>query len=120
MSVRQTYAAWRVKDLSLPEKCVLVALADYSDDNGGNIFPKIATLAEKTSASVITVKRCIKRLEELHHLKVVRGTGKEHSNYTLTLPYELLGKYDNLPAIKKRNGAKVEQAKIAESFLDQF
>lgn len=44
-------------------KLVLLALADFADDSGGNIFPSIQTLAWKASMSVRSVQRHLRDLE---------------------------------------------------------
>lgn len=120
MSLRQSYAAWRIYDVSALEKLVLLALADYADDNGGRIYPQVATLAEKTNQNKRTVQRCLKGLEDKTYLTIVRGTGKSHSDYTLTLPRCLLAEYDAKVAKRRLKSIGREQDKIVENHFEQL
>lgn len=121
MSLRQTYAAWRVSDVTALEKIVLLALADYSNDCGTNIYPKVETLAYKTCQSERTVQRCLKGLEVKKYLYIVRGTGKSHSDYTLTLPKQYLSEYDVKKLKRQSLSIKGrEEDKITENHWDQL
>ncbi len=121
MSLRQTYAAWRVLDITALEKIVLLALADYSNDSGTNIYPKVETLAIKTCQSERTVQRCLKGLEGKKYLQIARGIGKSHSDYTLTLPKQHLSEYDMKRLKRQHIPIKgKEEEKIAENHWDQL
>jgi len=70
MSVKATSWAWD-RDLPTTEKFVLVALADYADENN-SCFPGHKTLAARIGASVSTVSRALKGLAERGYVVVER------------------------------------------------
>lgn len=80
----------RVFKLSIPstEKFVLLALADFGQDDGTNIFPSVPTLAQKVSMSERTVQGAIKRLQALGYLcirKNRQGGRARTPDYVITL-----------------------------------
>lgn len=50
MSIKIMSRVWEA-DMEMGRKMVLLAMADYADDNGGGIYPSIPTLAKKCSMS---------------------------------------------------------------------
>lgn len=75
-------------NLSGNVKLVLLALADCADDNM-QCFPSYSHIAKKSSISISTAKRIIKKLEEMQVLKkqnrFIKGKKQQTSNiYTLT------------------------------------
>jgi hypothetical protein len=65
---------------------VLLALADFSHDDGGSIYPSISTLAQKTRLSERQVQRTIAILEKSGEVFVHRGAGPGGVNlYTINL-----------------------------------
>jgi Helix-turn-helix domain len=65
---------------------VLLALADFSHDDGGSIYPSISTLAQKTRLSERQVQRTIAILEKSSEVFVHRGAGPGGVNlYTINL-----------------------------------
>lgn len=62
MSYKATHWAWEI-DLPMPQKFILVALADMADEEL-SCYPGQATLARMTGASVRTVGRALADLEE--------------------------------------------------------
>ncbi|WP_295035094.1 helix-turn-helix domain-containing protein [uncultured Microbacterium sp.] len=63
MSYKATHWAWEL-GLKMPEKFVLVALADMADEQH-SCFPGQTTLAQMTGASESTVRRAVRKLEDL-------------------------------------------------------
>ena len=59
MEVGKTY------DLPSPTRFVLLAMANYADQRGNNVFPSLATLQEDTGLSENTVRSHIRRLKTL-------------------------------------------------------
>lgn len=61
---------------------VLLALADWADDDGGSIFPKVATIGRKARLSERQVQNCLKALRDDGVLTQVvaarRGRGTEY------------------------------------------
>jgi DNA-binding GntR family transcriptional regulator len=71
------------KGLSPPEKNVLVAIADYINNEEGYAWPSQAKLAEDTSYSRATVHRACRSLQKkglLSWSKVMRSSGHFSSN----------------------------------------
>lgn len=66
MSVRLIQAAFQT-ELESTEKFVLVALADFADDDG-RCFPSIATLGKRTGHSRATIFRALAALETAGHI----------------------------------------------------
>ena len=62
MSYKATNWAWEL-GLKMPEKFVLVALADMADEKQ-SCYPGQATLSRMTGASESTVRRALNRLED--------------------------------------------------------
>lgn len=120
MSIRQMYAVWKIKDLDIYEGMLLLALADYASDDGTRIFPSMSTLVEKSRMSERKVRSTLRLLEGKGHMKTILGSGRTHSQYTLTLPSELLAEYD--AKCKKKHVFTLKKAdeRIDENFLDQF
>jgi hypothetical protein len=79
------------------DRLVLLAIADEADDEGRNAFPSIRRLASKANCHPDTVIECIKRLEGLGELNVVRpekqGRGR-FNKYKVLLPGLNLGDSD--------------------------
>lgn len=75
-------AAWAA-ELSLPEKMVLLALADAANDEG-LCWPSVATIYKKCSMAERTVRKTFARLVELGHLTIHERVGR--SNYFTVHP----------------------------------
>lgn len=75
MSIKLLSAAWEL-DIGSTEKMVLMCLCDYANDDGGNCWPSVATIARKCSKSERTVQGAIRELERMTILRTVprRGT----------------------------------------------
>jgi hypothetical protein len=74
MSVRMMTLVWELQ-LADSEKLVLLALADWANDEG-LCWPSIDTLAKKCSKSERTIQACIRSLCSKGHLTQKRGTHK--------------------------------------------
>jgi len=76
MSVKAMAAVWDLK-MSPSEKLVLLAFADHADHEGGNIYPGLDTIAEKTGYSRRQVIRITQELVSGKFLTVsARGIGR--------------------------------------------
>lgn len=82
MSVKLMSAVWAV-DLSLPEKLVLLALADSANDEG-MCWPSVTSLYKKCSLSERAVRQAVGSLEAKGHLTIHQRTGR--SNYYTVHP----------------------------------
>jgi pyocin large subunit-like protein len=76
VSLRMLTLAWGTLTGGI-QKLVLVALADYADDQGGSVFPAVATLARKCGIDETTCRRALRGLEE-DGLIVVVAEARQH------------------------------------------
>lgn len=83
MSIRVMSLIWD-SDIASPEKMVLLALADYGNDDGVSIYPTIDTLATKCSKDRSTIMRILDRLEEHKYIEVERKH-RTHNQYCINL-----------------------------------
>lgn len=80
--------AFKQEGLTMTEKFVLIALADYADENN-TCFPSYGKTAARVSASKSTVQRAVRSLEEKGFLRVVEGkraNGSQTSNRYMLAP----------------------------------
>ena len=64
---------WRLPDISSMERLVLLAMASFTDKQGANAYPSLATLAKMCSCNRSTVHRSIKSLIAR---QLIQPTGK--------------------------------------------
>ena len=68
------------------DRLVLLAIADFAQDDGTNAYPSISTLANKAAIDARTVQRSIRRLCAIGELEISEGTGPKGVNeYVMTL-----------------------------------
>jgi len=84
MSIRIMSRVWELQDISATQKLVLLALADWANDEG-LCWPSINRLAVKTGATSRSVQRLIRQLEELGLVKREEVVGKGN-RYWIALP----------------------------------
>jgi len=84
MSIRIMSRVWELQDISATQKLVLLALADWANDEG-LCWPSINRLSVKTGATSRSVQRLIRQLEELGLVKREEVVGKGN-RYWITLP----------------------------------
>lgn len=133
MSLIQTGAVWKLREITPTEKFVLFCLAEHARDDGGGCFPSITTITEETRESRASVERALASLAKgtcekwpdrapLIRIESGKARGKV-SHYALTLPtwaYDMwLAKH---PAYAKALARKqaLKGGKIHENHLDQF
>lgn len=63
----------RVPDLNSSEAFVLVVLANSASDDTLECWPAVATIARRTRLDERTVRRCLRRLEELELIETSHG-----------------------------------------------
>jgi hypothetical protein len=63
MSVKVTALCWQIP-LPIADKLVLLRLADYADNDGGKIFPSVATVAHFCGVSPRAVQYILKKLTD--------------------------------------------------------
>lgn len=84
MSIKVSSWLWENSQASGSRLLLLLAIADFADDNG-LAWPSLATLEAKTRVPRRTVQRMISELEELGMLSVKRGDGRHSSRYRVDM-----------------------------------
>lgn len=84
MSIKLMTAVWAREDLTSTQKLVLLALADWSNDEGLS-WPSIDQLMKKSSLKKRAVQITIRSLEESGFVRREEVTGKGN-RYWITLP----------------------------------
>jgi hypothetical protein len=75
MSIKVMAAIWDSADASGSELLVLLALADFANDDGGSIYPSIATVAKKARLSADQARRIIHKLIKQGKVELVQAGG---------------------------------------------
>lgn len=77
MSVRVIDRVWSCGRYSGGTLIVLLAMADWANDDGGRVFPTVNQLAEKSRMTTRQVRTCIRQLEDDQVIALVnRATGR--------------------------------------------
>lgn len=84
MSIKLMTAVWERQDLSSTHKLVLLALADWANDEG-LCWPSINRLADKTSMTGRGVQKTIRALEQMGFVRREEETGKGN-RYWVSIP----------------------------------
>jgi hypothetical protein len=86
MSIPLTNAVWKHSKQKSGALIVLLAIADYANDEG-NAWPAVPTLARKARMSKRNVQRWVRALQRDGELKVLRNEGRRGTNiYKICLP----------------------------------
>lgn len=83
MSIRIMTAVWERTDLSSTQKLVLLALADWANDEG-LCWPSINRLAVKASMAGRSIQRIIRELEDAGFVRRDEVTGKGNKYWILS------------------------------------
>lgn len=75
MSIKVMNAVWANAECSGSELLILLALADFADDNGENIYPSMQTLARKSRMSDKQARRVVQNLVKLKLIEIVEAGG---------------------------------------------
>lgn len=78
MSIKVMTDIWAHADAKGSELLILLALADFADDNGENIYPSMQTLAKKTRLHETQARRIVKSLVKRDLLEVTEQGGWKH------------------------------------------
>ena len=103
MSIRVMNEVWESRKFEGNQLLLLLALADFASDDGGNVFPSVEKMAEKTRASRRTVQRNLRKLEDEGVLIEVRPASQRFpAEYRIVLealrrPPEGEGRYGDAP-----------------------
>jgi hypothetical protein len=74
MSIAWMTYAWKSGPPDLVQRYIYLCIADWANDEG-HAYPSLPAIAEKTCASLSTVRRAISAMEETGWLEVDRGVG---------------------------------------------
>ena len=86
MSIRVMTQVWGSGRFDGNQLLLLLALADFADDGGGNVFPSVQKMAEKTRAARRTVQRNLRELVKDGVLvKVRQATRNFPAEYRINL-----------------------------------
>lgn len=109
MSVKVSHLVWEYADLKGSPLIVLLAMADFADDDGSNVYPSRERLAKKARIDVRSVSRILTDLENAKLISVTEmetGQRGRYRNYTIVLenliPAEFLGAFREM-GDRKRN-----------------
>ncbi len=80
MSVYVSTIVWQYSEAKLSNRLLMLAIADFADDRGGNAYPSVATLVAKTKTSERQVRTGLRELEAAGELAVSVGTGPHGCN----------------------------------------
>lgn len=110
-------AAWNCENIKSTEKFVLLALADWSNDNG-LCWPSINTIAKKCSLTGRTVQNAINKLEEKNLLKreIIVGKG---TKYWLTIS-ENVTHEKNSPVNNIRGSGELNSPNTKETLQSKY
>lgn len=88
MSILQMARVWSLDNLEPLEKLVMLAVADFSDDDG-KAWPSIRTIARKSSLSEDSVRRKLRNLKKAGLVSITARkdhTGRDRSNLFRLFP----------------------------------
>jgi hypothetical protein len=104
VSIKVMTDVWAYADCKGSELLMLLALADFSDDHGENIYPSMQTLAEKTRLHETQARRSVQALVKRDLLEIIEPGGWQHgrnrsNSYRIKL--ENLGDSKMLPPLSR-------------------
>ncbi len=79
---------WRLPDVTASQRLVLLALASFTDKNGSNAYPSLATLAKMCSCDRSTVHRAIKSLVKRQLIEPTGKARKGTIRYKVNVPMQ--------------------------------
>lgn len=75
MSIKVLSHIWQTSQATGSKLLVLLAMADFADDHGGNIYPSMQTLAAKARLSTDQTRRVVHELADGGYIKLVSEGG---------------------------------------------
>jgi hypothetical protein len=75
MSIKVMNLVWANANVSGSELLILLAMADFSNDEGGDIFPSMQTLARKARLSEPQARRVVQNLAKQGYIEVIEKGG---------------------------------------------
>ena len=125
MSIRVMNEVWESRKFEGNQLLLLLALADFASDDGGNVFPSVEKMAEKTRASRRTVQRNLRKLEDEGVLIEVRPASQRFpAEYRIVLealrrPPEGEGRHGDTQTVKKNPSRESVNGREREKILKE-
>lgn len=119
MSIRVSTLIWR-KRLPAPRplaKAVLLALANYADDDGRNAWPAVATMAARTEMSERAVHKSLKELQAIN-LIAEQEPPRQHRPRVWLLNLDVIGQLQEArvaPHASLEDGSPARDASLEDS-----
>ncbi len=87
MSIRLMTLVWDIRWPTQNHLLVMLKLADYANDEGGNVWPAVSTIADQAQCSDRTVRNVLKALRDCGLAKVIEpGGGARATVYQVNVP----------------------------------
>lgn len=120
MSIKTLSYIWQTATVGGSKLLVLLAMADFADDNGGSIFPSMATLAAKARLSVDQTRRVVHELIEDGVIELVSQGGWQGARNRSNEYRIVLGGTCNLqvPGADARGGTSTDASTVPAPMQD--
>lgn len=126
LSIKVMTDVWAYADCKGSELLILLALADFSDDHGENIYPSMQTLAHKGRLSETQARRVVQNLVKLDLIEIVEkggwDRGRNRSNsYRIKLENLHARRGVNLippPSRGREHGTRVDDTTVVAPAID--
>ena len=125
MSIRVMNEVWESRKFEGNQLLLLLALADFASDDGGNVFPSVEKMAEKTRASRRAVQRNLRKLEDEGVLIEVRPASQRFpAEYRIVLealrrPPEGEGRHGDALTVKRNPSRESVNGREREKILKE-
>lgn len=114
MSIQAVAWVLRHSEARLGARLVLLSIANYADEDGGNSWPAVATIAKDARMSQRQVQRAVQTLEASGEIAIERGGGDhKHTHRYVILGMrspELTG--DNMSSVEQGTGDKSGKQRV--------
>lgn len=80
MSVKVMGMVFDATDISSTQKLVMLALADYANEEGRSIYPSVETISKRTSLTERAVRKTLSDLRKRGVIVIVKRSGQHRAN----------------------------------------
>lgn len=77
-----------LKDITPQDQLIYLSIRSFMNKDTMEAFPSLETIAERAGASVPTVRKCIKNLEEKDYIKVLKVGRSKHYKFNKLKQFE--------------------------------
>lgn len=109
MSIKLMTAVWERTDISSTQKLVLLALADWANDDG-LCWPSIATIATKSSLKMRAVQMTIRSLEDAGFVMREEVVGRGNRYWLRIPPHEMHPRTECTPPLHEMHPTPASDA----------